>query len=148
MNKYFALGVLALVSSVAVVLAAAAFAGPRTQVAFAAQMNGFTGTLTASSVPGCPAGATVSTPQASFFVRGAVGHFTGQHKYGCDGGDTFTLSYIANGVSSRAISTGTWKIVEGTGVFAGLAGNGTLSGAGNPGTFSGVELYTGTMTLP
>ena len=135
------------VSALAALVASAALAASRTQVAFTVQMSGFDGTLITSTIPNC-ATATIGTPEAEWFFHGKVGHFYGQHSFDCGDGNTFTLSYIAHSAGGAVTNTGTWKVVDGTGVFAGLAGNGTLSANGTPGANTFLDIYTGTMLLP
>ena len=138
----------AVVSALAALVATAAFAAPRTQVAFTVQMDNVGGgTLITSTIPNC-ATATVGTPEAGWFFHGKVGHFYGQHSFDCGSGNTFTVSYIAHNAGGAVTNTGTWKVVDGTGVFAGLAGNGTLSANGTPGATTFLDIYTGTMLLP
>ena len=138
---------LAVVSALAALVATAALAASRTQVAFTVQMSGFGGALITSTIPNC-ATATVGTPEAGWFFHGQVGHFYGQHSFDCGDGNTFTVSYIAHSAGGSVTNTGTWKVIGGTGMFARLAGNGTLSANGTPGADTFLDIYTGTMLLP
>lgn len=97
----------------------------------------FTGgaeTLVVSSVPGCEAGATVSTDGGAAF-SGPIARFFGTKVFDCGASGTFTLAYNEHTFACMPTDSGAWKIVGGTGSHAGMTGQGRLTG-----TFYGPEV--------
>lgn len=146
MKRYLFAAIAAGVASLAFV--AGALAAPGTRVAFTVDEHFATntGTILASSIPGC-ATATVTTPAPGGKAVGPMGLFWGTKVFDCGSSGTFTLDYRAHALAGELNDMGTWQITGGTGTYAGMTGQGLISGTYHDEFTVITDSYTGIIRL-